>query len=144
MNTYVYKISIFFIKVGIVGVAMIAALTDYCCGLLIYCKYIVIDRAIDEERDKGHMTEEQLGSLRQTLGKTVGYGDISRRAFGVWSFMFNKQKQTNNPKKEQQICIKVAVTNNLICWMYNFLLLFIENCVFYSNGVKEFFSRMKQ
>ena len=78
--TYFPNISL---QVGILGVAFIAALTDYCCGLLIYCKYIIIDRAIDEERERGVMDNDELDALRKSLGKSVGYGDIARRAFGV-------------------------------------------------------------
>lgn len=71
---------------GILGVLGIAALTDHCCQLMVRCKYYVIEIILAEERQAGHLSEEELCELEIKLGRTLGYGDIGRKIFGNWCY----------------------------------------------------------
>ena len=78
----------FSFQFGIFGVFCIATLTDYCCQLLIRCKHIVIEALCDEAVESRDIELHEVPALRRRLHRSVGYGDLGKRAFGPWCYQF--------------------------------------------------------
>ena len=68
-----------------VGVFLIACLTDHCCQLMVRTKYFVIEILMDEERaSRPYHTPQEMAEYRANLERTIGYGDLGRIALGKW------------------------------------------------------------
>lgn len=74
---------------GIIGLFVIATLTDHCIHLLVKSKYRVIEIACNEERDAG-AAEHDVMMLRKRLERTVGYGDVAKKAYGRWCYVLTQ------------------------------------------------------
>ncbi|ELT96757.1 hypothetical protein CAPTEDRAFT_221004 [Capitella teleta] len=70
---------------GILGVLLIATITDYCIQILVQCKTYIIEDVCEEER-AGGMNQHDIHALRKRLDGSIGYGDIAKRAFGNWCY----------------------------------------------------------
>ena len=69
---------------GIGGVLIIAAFTDYCCNLLVRCKYKAIENIIEEQVQQRGLGVSEVRALRLQLERTVGYGDLGGMVLGRW------------------------------------------------------------
>lgn len=98
---------------GLVGVLIIATLTDHCIQQLIKCKGYIIDNLCEEQRKHRHIPEEEEEALRLRLARDIGYGDIGRLTFGPWCYHL--------------IQAAVWFTQYMTCISY---LIFIGNAVF--------------
>ena len=71
---------------GVIGVFLIATLTDHCCQLMVRCKYYAIEQIIEREIQKRNIDAAQQEAMRRELGTTLGYGDIGQTVFGTWCY----------------------------------------------------------
>ena len=76
----------FVLQGGVIGVFLIATLTDHCCQLMVRCKYYAIDKIIERETQEHDLDPAQQDAMRTELGRTLGYGDIGRTVFGGWCY----------------------------------------------------------
>lgn len=74
MYILVFKYFISHLQFGVLGVLLIATLTNHCCQLMVRCKYYAIDKVIEVERERGRLSSEEMDELRVRLGRTLGYG----------------------------------------------------------------------
>ena len=87
----------FYFQLGIVGLVLVAVLTDHCCQLLIKVKYLVVDQFSDQymfpSRRKHSSTssagsihddqvEEFAALLRHRMQKNLTYPDLGRIIYG--------------------------------------------------------------
>jgi proton-coupled amino acid transporter len=80
------------LQLGIIGLIVIAYITDHCCVLIIKCKKAAIDQIMnstyycpyDEETTQYHRIEKQKKKQRHNLELAITYGDLGRIAMGVW------------------------------------------------------------
>jgi len=97
---------------GVVGVFIIATLTDHCCTLLIKCKNYIIEDLLEEAKAVDHLSTFELTKLKQRLERTLGYGDLGKIALGKWAGVV--------------IHIAVGFTQYLTCVCY---FIFIGNAI---------------
>ena len=77
---------------GIIGLIIIAYITDHCCVLIIKCKKAAIDQIMnstyycphDEETAENNQVEKQKKQQRRDLELAMTYGDLGRIAMGRW------------------------------------------------------------
>lgn len=76
---------------GLVGILVIAVVTDHCCQLVIKCKRAAVQKVLDtvclsDVTDvESQLTQAAL--LRETVEKRMQYGDIARIAMGKWGVL---------------------------------------------------------
>ncbi|KAK2571578.1 Amino acid transporter AVT3C [Acropora cervicornis] len=76
---------------GLVGILVIAVVTDHCCQLVIKCKRATVQKVLDtvclsDVTDvESQLTQAAL--LRDTVEKRMQYGDIARIAMGKWGVL---------------------------------------------------------
>ncbi|XP_029191850.2 proton-coupled amino acid transporter 1-like [Acropora millepora] len=76
---------------GLVGILVIAVVTDHCCHLVIKCKRAAVQKVLDtvclsDVTDvESQLTQAAL--LRDTVEKRMLYGDIGRIAMGKWGVL---------------------------------------------------------
>ncbi|XP_067044630.1 uncharacterized protein [Acropora muricata] len=76
---------------GLVGILVIAVVTDHCCHLVIKCKRAAVQKVLDtvclsDVTDvESQLTQAAL--LRDTVEKRMQYGDIGRIAMGKWGVL---------------------------------------------------------
>lgn len=100
------------LAVGVVGVLLIATLTDHCCQILVSCKIYIIDRTCQKKLSSGKITESEVAPLRERLQLAIGYGDIGQHVLGPWCY--------------QLIQAAVCFTQFVTCLVY---FIFIANTV---------------
>ena len=82
---------LFLLKLGLVGILVIAVVTDHCCQLVIKCKRAAVQKVLDtvclsDVTDvESQLTQAAL--LRDTVEKRMQYGDIARIAMGKWGVL---------------------------------------------------------
>jgi len=64
----------------------VATLTDHCCQLMLDCKKRLIQQICSSSIAVSSVEEDHVPQLRERLHKTLGYGDLGRRIFGMWCF----------------------------------------------------------
>ncbi|XP_028406582.1 amino acid transporter AVT3B-like [Dendronephthya gigantea] len=77
---------------GIIGLVVIAYITDHCCVLIVKCKKAAIDQMMnstyqysyDDGSDEYRKLEERKKRKRSNLEFTISYGDLGRIAMGRW------------------------------------------------------------
>jgi len=74
------------IQFGLAGVFVVATLTDHCCQLMLECKKRLIQQICSNSVAVSSIEEDDVPQLRERLHKTLGYGDLGRRIFGMWCF----------------------------------------------------------
>ena len=74
----------FSFKLGLVGILIIALITDHCCQLIIKCKKAAVQKVLDTVSlsEDVESQETQMLLLRSTVEKRMVYGDIGRIAIG--------------------------------------------------------------
>lgn len=100
------------IALGIVGVFLVATLTDHCCQILVRTKTSIIDETCRKKLSGGKISESEVEPLRERLQLAIGYGDIGRHVFGPWCY--------------QLIQAAVCFTQFITCLVY---FVFIANTV---------------
>lgn len=85
----------FNLQMGLVVLAVVAIVTDHCCDLIVKCKYIVIQKLLENRHvsaslngNKKYYNEngepvENGHTLKEQMTKTLSYGDIGKMAFGA-------------------------------------------------------------
>lgn len=63
-----------------------ATLTDHCCQLMLDCKKRLIQQICSNSVAVSSVEEDDVPQLRERLHKTLGYGDLGRRIYGMWCF----------------------------------------------------------
>lgn len=71
---------------GLAGVFIVATLTDHCCQLMLDCKKRLIQQICSSSVAVSSVEEDDVPQLRERLHKTLGYGDLGRRTYGMWCF----------------------------------------------------------
>ena len=71
---------------GLAGVFIVATLTDHCCQLMLDCKKRLIQQICANSVAVSSVEEDDVPQLRERLHRTLGYGDLGRRIFGMWCF----------------------------------------------------------
>jgi len=71
---------------GLAGVFLVATLTDHCCQLMLDCKKRLIQQICSNSVAVSSIEEDDVPQLRERLHRTLGYGDLGRRIFGMWCF----------------------------------------------------------
>jgi len=71
---------------GLAGVFIVATLTDHCCQLMLNCKKRLIQQICSNSVAVSSVEEDDVPQLRERLHRTLGYGDLGRRIFGMWCF----------------------------------------------------------
>jgi len=71
---------------GLAGVFLVATLTDHCCQLMLDCKKRLIQQICSNSVAVSSVEEDDVPQLRDRLHKTLGYGDLGRRIYGMWCF----------------------------------------------------------
>jgi len=71
---------------GLAGVFFVATLTDHCCQLMLDCKKRLIQQICSNSVAVSSVEEDDVPQLRERLHKTLGYGDLGRRIYGMWCF----------------------------------------------------------
>lgn len=71
---------------GLVGVFVVATLTDHCCQLMLDCKKRLIQQICSNSVAVSSVDEDDVPQLRERLHRTLGYGDLGRRIYGMWCF----------------------------------------------------------
>lgn len=99
-------------QLGIVGVFIVATLTDHCCQILVRTKVSIIDETCRKKLSSGRITESEVEPLKERLQLAIGYGDIGRHVFGPWCY--------------QLIQAAVCFTQFITCLVY---FVFIANTV---------------
>ncbi|XP_028406584.1 amino acid transporter AVT3B-like [Dendronephthya gigantea] len=77
---------------GIIGLVVIAYITDHCCVLIVKCKKAAIDQIMNStyhcsyegSSDQYQKLEKRKTKQRSNLESTVSYGDLGRIAMGRW------------------------------------------------------------
>jgi len=64
----------------------VATLTDHCCQLMLNCKKRLIQQICSNSVAVSSVEEDDVPQLRERLHRTLGYGDLGRRTFGMWCF----------------------------------------------------------
>lgn len=74
---------------GLVGILIIALITDHCCQLIIKCKKAAVQKVLDTVSlsEDVESQETQMLLLRSTVEKRMVYGDIGRIAIGKWGVL---------------------------------------------------------
>ena len=65
---------------------IVATLTDHCCQLMLDCKKRLIQQICSNSVAVSSVEEDDVPQLRERLHKTLGYGDLGRRIYGMWCF----------------------------------------------------------
>ena len=75
-------------QIAIIGLLVVAVLTDYSCMLMVRCKYLLIDKLCEDYRDSNPTSskdvERKLASLRWRMTRFLGYGDLVSLTLGRW------------------------------------------------------------
>jgi len=71
---------------GLAGVFLVATLTDHCCQLMLNCKKRLIQQICSNSVAVSSVEEDDVPQLRERLHRTLGYGDLGRRIYGMWCF----------------------------------------------------------
>jgi len=64
----------------------VASLTDHCCQLMLDCKKRLIQQICSNSVAVSSVEEDDVPQLRERLHRTLGYGDLGRRIYGMWCF----------------------------------------------------------
>jgi len=64
----------------------VATLTDHCCQLMLECKKRLIQQICSNSVAVSSVEEDDVPQLRERLHRTLGYGDLGRRIYGMWCF----------------------------------------------------------
>ena len=82
-SEYIIKITFCFpLQFGIVGLLLIALITDHCCHLIVKCKRYIIHKVCQEMKLLGSGTDRDVRQLESQLGRHMEYGDIGQYALG--------------------------------------------------------------
>lgn len=86
------------LQLGIIGLIIIAYITDHCCLLIVKCKKAAIDQIMnstyycpyDGESEEYRKIEKQKLKQRQKLELVMSYGDLGSISMGKWgSYVVN-------------------------------------------------------
>jgi len=64
----------------------VATLTDHCCQLMLDCKKRLIQQICSNSVAVSSVEEDDVPQLQERLHRTLGYGDLGRRIYGMWCF----------------------------------------------------------
>ena len=102
IHYFAKRLFIFSFQPGIVGLVLIAGLTDHCCHLIIKCKYQAIESVMSAtpgtedsktkpllssnstRLQKSEEENEERFKIRQHLIRSMTYGDVGKNACGHW------------------------------------------------------------
>ena len=79
----------YFFQLGLVGVLIIALITDHCCQLIIKCKKAAVQKVLDtvpQSKDV-ECQDSNMPALRNTVEKRMLFGEIGRIALGKWGVL---------------------------------------------------------
>lgn len=78
------------IVLGVVGIVIIAGITDHCCQLIIKCKHAAVEMVLDSSSKYQELqTEacyEEMAKVKETIEKEMTLGDIGKIAVGPWGY----------------------------------------------------------
>lgn len=107
-----YQVCLFLFQLGIIGLLIIASITDHCCDLIVKCKYHAIEFVLDKQSSfrssfSAHKSESSLKSFETSedvtersrqetaeiikhMTRSLTYGDIGKLACGKFgAFIVN-------------------------------------------------------
>lgn len=79
----------FWFQLGLIGILVIAFITDHCCQLIIKCKKAAVQQVLDmvpQSKDV-ESQDSNIASLRNTVEKRMLFGGIGRIALGKWGVL---------------------------------------------------------
>lgn len=79
----------FWFQLGLIGILVIAFITDHCCQLIIKCKKAAVQQVLDtvpQSKDV-ESQDSNIASLRNTVEKRMLFGEIGRIALGKWGVL---------------------------------------------------------
>lgn len=75
---------------GVVGLVIIAAITDHCCQLIIKCKNAAVEMVLHSSSKyqelKTEACYEEMVKVKETIEKEMTLGDIGKIAIGPWGY----------------------------------------------------------
>lgn len=76
-------------QLGVVGVLIIALITDHCCQLIIKCKKAAVQKVLDTIPQSKDVEAQSINltSVRNTVEKRMLFGEIGRIALGKWGVL---------------------------------------------------------
>lgn len=83
------RIFMFLFQLGLVGVLIIALITDHCCQLIIKCKKAAVQKVLDTVPQSNDVESQvrKMEVLRNTVEKRMLFGEIGRIALGKWGVL---------------------------------------------------------
>lgn len=80
---------LFLFQLGVVGVFIIALITDHCCQLIIKCKKAAVQKVLDIIPQSKDVESQNINitQIRNTVEKRMLFGEIGRIALGKWGVL---------------------------------------------------------
>lgn len=79
----------FWFQLGLIGILVIAFITDHCCQLIIKCKKAAVQQVLNtvpQSKDV-ESQDSNIASLRNIVEKRMLFGEIGRIALGKWGVL---------------------------------------------------------